>query len=228
MLDQEDVISDAQRDIEGDDTVEIPAAGSTSFFLRLREASPSADAQPPSPRSPFRALSASVDPSFAEFDQSLQADERSRRDASMDASDVRGSSYDYSEEERIMTMMEEQKSRRGLRTAAPISAATASIEPGVRRRLPGPPGRKQPILDGIREEPPLSPPHTERAPKDTSSHPSFGLDGESGLGEFLGRLTKSLFGSLLKWTQNPLLDWKKVWQAGIGAVLLCALVWSLL
>lgn len=212
-------------DFDDNDTSGETQPASTSYFLRLKSPPSSAAGEPPtSPaRSPFRALSASVDPAFAEFDQSLDHDSRTRRDTSIDAStsDIRGSSYDYSEEERFVTAAEEAR-RRPQASASSRTKSGAAV--GVRKRLPGPLSRQEPSLDGIREEGSLpASPATPVAPGSAEfQEHDFGQ-----LGEALGRQARWLLGKLSAWTHNPLLDWKRIWQFVACALLLVSLLSSL-
>ncbi|SCV74075.1 BQ2448_6507 [Microbotryum intermedium] len=145
-----------------------------------------------------------VHPSIDEFDQTLNAGHAQpshsfSRSLSLDDSLTRGSSYDYSEEERIVAALEEQ--RRLNKLAAEQSKGNAgdgvnSLTAGLRRRhrLSG-----APALAGIQEE---------------AQH-----ERKSGIGAFLGRLLYRLLAGVWRTIQDPLLDWSKIWRA-IGLLLL--------
>ncbi|KAK4050894.1 hypothetical protein OIO90_004870 [Microbotryomycetes sp. JL221] len=159
-----------------DSTDQHPA---TSFFLQAK-----------SPGRP-----ASVDPVFAAFDKSIN--DSSVIGPDFDDSGLRSSSYDYSEEERIVAALEQQKRLDQARssTAATTSAKRSpaqSAQGGLRRRnkLPGPPGG----LDEIVEE-------------------SSGHDSLSSLAVGAKRLLNMIAGGMFKWTQDPLLDWFKLARA---------------
>lgn len=115
---------DEDEDVEeGDETP--PAA---TYFLRLKSPSPPAGRPDGSARSRHVAPSAAqtsnigastsrqpIDPAFAAFDRSLgggAGQDSNSLSASFDDSALRGSSYDYSEEERIMQALEAQKRQR--------------------------------------------------------------------------------------------------------------------
>ncbi|KDE03051.1 hypothetical protein MVLG_06440 [Microbotryum lychnidis-dioicae p1A1 Lamole] len=145
-----------------------------------------------------------VDPSFDDFDQTLnpgrtQPSHSFSRSLSLDDSLTRGSSYDYSEEERIVAALEEQRRLNQLATEQSKGGAgdgVNSLTAGLRRRhrLNG-----APALAGIQEE---------------SQHVR-----RSGIGAFLGRQLYRLFAGVWRTIQDPLLDWRKIWRA-IGLLLL--------
>ncbi|GAA5921582.1 hypothetical protein JCM3775_003116 [Rhodotorula graminis] len=119
---------------DGDGSATPPAV---SYYLRVGSPSPTHSSEasrrqqpgPPSnlgrSPSPFHSnvgasTSGAVDPAFAAFDRSLDADSSGRGDhpgdghslsASFDDSVLRGSSYDFCEEERIVQALEAQKQR---------------------------------------------------------------------------------------------------------------------
>lgn len=98
-------------DEEGDATP--PGA---TYFLRLKSPSPPSSSRGPTLQSNIGASTsrAAVDPAFAAFDRSLgqTGQDSNSLTASFDDSVLRGSSYDYSEEERIVQALEAQKRRR--------------------------------------------------------------------------------------------------------------------
>ncbi|KAI5476300.1 spindle pole body-associated protein sad1 [Pseudohyphozyma bogoriensis] len=176
-----------------DDATPAPA---TSFFLRPKSPSPSAPIfSSPGPRGPG---AFSPDPAFAAFDRSLG------QNTSNDDSGVRGSSYDYSEEERIVAALEAQKK------AATNGVGTSGAGLRQRNRIPGPPVQA-PFLDGIREEPEE--------------------EGEGSVGRKVGEVLKPLWTLVWKaWKEvrNPLLDWGKIFRVGIAALAVLLLLISAL
>ncbi|GAA5892909.1 hypothetical protein JCM8208_004122 [Rhodotorula glutinis] len=132
-MDQHDHYQADNRDVsydqDGDGDATPPAA---SYFLRVGSPSPAHSGgwqQPAQPsnvgRSPSpvysnvgASTSGAVDPAFAAFDRSLGSNGRGDQhgdghslSASFDDSVLRGSSYDFSEEERIVQALEAQKQR---------------------------------------------------------------------------------------------------------------------
>lgn len=161
----------------------------TSFFLRPKSPSPSAPTHQgrdvgssPGGHSPFQANRVFNVPSFAALDKSLNSS-FGGRDSSLDDSGVRGSSYDYSEEERIVASLEKQASGSGMRR---------------RNRLPGPP-IAEPFLDGIEEE------------EEEEEQRQGGGAGRM-LGKIVRPLW-SAGSRVWRAAQNPLLDWYKIWRA---------------
>ncbi|KAK4704222.1 hypothetical protein P7C70_g1989, partial [Phenoliferia sp. Uapishka_3] len=198
------------QDLGGHDeiTFDLPddddAPASTSFFLRPKSPSPSAPNQSvessPAGHTPFSFSMKNVqpDPAFDSFDRTLN----SRRSESFDDSGVRGSSYDYSEEERIVAALEREK-------AAASSAANARAgASGVRNRYRvGPPPSREPDLGDIQEEEELK---------------------RGSLGRSVGLALRPVW-SFLSGTwqalQNPLLDWSKIAKAaGLALALLSLLI----
>ncbi|KAK4053506.1 hypothetical protein OIV83_001674 [Microbotryomycetes sp. JL201] len=164
----------------------------TSFFLQAKTAP-----QNPVPARGLFGRSASTDPAFAEFDRTLDED-----------SGLRNSSYDYSEEERIVAALEQQKmqAQKGPREAEPTPP---NDNAGLRRRnkMPAPPGG----LDGIIEE---------------SSAPLH--DGLSNLASNLTRVLSMALRKLFNWARDPLLDWSKILKAaGLAFLALSLAGWLL-
>lgn len=145
------------------------------------------------------------DPAFRSFDRSLN-NSRANRSDSVDDSGVRGSSYDYSEEERIVAALEREK----LANASGRNLAGTSDPSSLRKRnrMPAPPVRG-PFLGGIEEEEPV----------------------KSGrVGRTVGALLRPVWGLFVKiWRvfQNPLVEWGAVFKAlalGLAVLFLLVLV----
>ncbi|KAM0754805.1 hypothetical protein T439DRAFT_377231 [Meredithblackwellia eburnea MCA 4105] len=161
-----------------------------SFFLRPKSPSPSAPTyqghtldSPPTAHSPFQPSKAiTPDPAFRSFDRSFNSRARSE---STDESGIRGSSYDYSEEERIVTALEKEK-------YALANGRTSGSSDGIRRRnrLPAPPSLNH--LDEIQEE-------------DEIAGGRFG----GAVGAFVRPLW-ALVVRLVHKLQDPLLDWGRI------------------
>lgn len=137
---------------EDEQTPPAPArqqGGLTSFFLRRKSASPPNPPQVPEAgssrgipsqrRSPFsmpslspfksRTVEPSPDPAFAAFDRSLGSAQPSNRSESSQSIDelshLRNSSYDYSEEERLVQAMEDERRKKLLLQQQHSSQASA-------------------------------------------------------------------------------------------------------
>lgn len=130
-----------------------------------------------------------IDPTFAAFDNSIS--NSMRRDDSYD-SGIRGSSYDYSEEERIVAAIEAEKARELAEANARITSPSTSSSARKRKnRIPSPPR----IMEPIEEEEIVEP-----------------TEGGRGLGRKMGQVVRPLV-SVWRKTQNPLLDWWKICRA---------------
>lgn len=169
----------------------------TSFYLRPAtppSGSANGNVEPsPGAHPPF-----DLDPSFAAFDKSINSS--FNRSGSLDDSGVQGSSYDYSEEERIVAALEQQMSQQKNAQAGGS---------GLRKRnnrLPGPPG--PPALRGIQEE------------DEQERGGSFGRK--------LARAIIFVWSSIVyAWRilMDPALDWYKIGKTG-GVLFLVLLVLS--
>lgn len=184
---------------------------STSFFLRPKSPSPTAPQQPQSAESSpgqhhapfsfsFKSLAgappAPADPAFASFDRSFRSE-------SVDDSGLHGSSYDFSEEERIVKQLEQDKAAQ-----AHDQAQKQQTPTGLRKRvrLPPPPAR-EPYLGDIEEE----------------------EESKGSLGRSVGVALRPLWTLARRvyvFLRNPLLDWARIFRAAallFGSVFLLIL-----
>ncbi|BGP38438.1 hypothetical protein JCM10450v2_002383 [Rhodotorula kratochvilovae] len=250
-------------DQDGEDTP--PAA---TYFLRLKSPSPApsastTSAQQPAhsqsgygvPPSPFRSNvgastsgGASADPAFAAFDRSLggvNGHDSHSLSASFDDSVLRGSSYDYSEEERIVQALEAQKKRqieeqqraqqqRQQQQQRVQQAAPPPPTPGG-MATPMPSAGAYPLTPGAAASPASAlrkrrmpgPPSmlgagTPLGADDDDEEDDGGKEGKWGrrCGDALRPLVR-LFERVRRKAQDPLLDWAKIRRA-LGALLLTA------
>lgn len=204
---------------EREDTQDGPAA---SYYLRAKSPSPSETSQSPFDQTTKR--EPSIDPTFATFDQSMNSS-FGGREMSYDESGVQNSSYDYSEEERIVAAIEAQKNV--AHTSSPArsqSQLNGNGRTGIvngspnglrkrRNRIPSPPG-----LDRVAEEPVENEDLAEGRER-------------SELRKKLGETARPVIELGKKgWNklQDPLLDWNKIGKflGGVVTVLLLTyLLW---
>jgi hypothetical protein len=111
---------------------------------------------------------------------------------------VRGSSFDFSEEERIVAALERQNKKKKQQTNGKTGTGGKS-----RKFVPG-----APTLTQIREE-------------------GAAAEG-GGIGRKLGELLRPLWREVIKILKNPLLDWRKVGKAAVVALLAILIGYSLL
>ncbi|GAA6007690.1 hypothetical protein JCM11491_003926 [Sporobolomyces phaffii] len=244
------------------------SGGLVSFFLRRDSASPpeppstAAAAAPESSRtvpsqrrspfslpslSPFRSRTAepSPDPAFAAFDQSLHQPEPSNRSQSDslqsidEMSHLRNSSYDYSEEERLVQAIETERRKKQQPRPQPSqpSAIPARLFSPRQPQVPGTPVGLTPApKSGAYPLTPGSPVNNvsrrngkNRLPAPPSMLGQSGLDDhrpgpEERRGEWgrkFGLAVKPLveFGEQVRRKlQDPLLDWAKILKALAGAL----------
>lgn len=208
---------------EGEDTQDGPAA---SYYLRAKSLSPDNTSQSPfDPETTKREQS--IDPTFAAFDQSMNSS-FGGRERSYDESGVQNSSYDYSEEERIVAAIEAQKNV--AQNSSPArsqrqvngNGRTGNVSgtpSGLRQRknrVPSPPA-----LNRVAEEP------------EESEESGPAKDG-SDLGQRLGETARPVIELGKKgWNklQDPLLDWSKIGKfvGGVVTILLMAyLFWCVI
>ncbi|KAL8278866.1 hypothetical protein RQP46_008737 [Phenoliferia psychrophenolica] len=202
-------------DFQGHQDDDHPPPGAT-FFLRPKSPSLSPNApqheSPPHQHQPFNFSLKSLqqpppppalDPAFDAFDRS--------QNNSIDDSGVRGSSYDYSEEERIVAQLEFEKRQQQQQQVPlfPVAGPSGSGSGnGIRKRgrLPPPPSR-EPYLGDIAEE------------EDERHRPRS-------VGRTIGIALRPVWNGV-RWAwralQDPLLDWRKIAQAVVLAVALIAI-----
>ncbi|GAA5948882.1 hypothetical protein JCM21900_003459 [Sporobolomyces salmonicolor] len=231
-----------------DDGEQTPPAA--SYFLRLKSPSPVASSStsqqqlPPqqgygfSPHSPFRfggPSTASTDPAFAAFDRSLQSNSNSNS-LSIDDASLRNSSYDYSEEERIVQALEAQRKKPGLNPLPPQTPAGATPFPktGAYPLTPN-----SPVNGLLRHRGGAGGPNRMPAPPSmlglASSSAQREQDDQGGAhGEYGRKCGKALrpviglAGRLWRKAQDPLLDWGKIARAVLAALALLVLLLAVL
>lgn len=193
---------------------------STSYYLRPKSPSLSNSPQPEdSNRFNFNSNQQDnmIDPTFAAFDRSLNDSSfgGGGRESSLDESGIRGSSYDYSEEERIVVAIEAEKERErkaSKKNAANTSSTSTSGMRKRRNRIPSPPNLQ--AMEPIEEEDLL----------EDNALPN------EGIGRKLGSLVRPVIGvsrTIWRNLKNPLLDWWKIWRA-IGLTLTGLFIVSLI
>ncbi|GAA5998394.1 uncharacterized protein JCM10292_001165 [Rhodotorula paludigena] len=241
---------DAQHDASLEDAEQTPPA--TSYFLRLKSPSPGPSAASTSQRqSGYGAASThsngvSPDPAFAAFDRSLDPSTNGQSlSASFDDSVLRGSSYDYSEEERIVQALEEHKKHQlAQQQRQPPATAARQVPPQTPGLLatPIPYTGAYPHTPAAAGASPVSALRKRRLPGPPSmlgagTPLGAGDDDVDGAeqdeearlaalereGSRFGRKCGSALGPVVRafaalWhgLQDPMLDWRKIWTA-VGA-----------
>ncbi|GAA5916571.1 hypothetical protein JCM5296_003890 [Sporobolomyces johnsonii] len=231
-----------------DDGEQTPPAA--SYFLRLKSPSPVRDSSTSqqqqarqqgygySPHSPFRfggPPSTSTDPAFAAFDRSLQSNSNSNS-LSIDDASLRNSSYDYSEEERIVQALEAQRKKQGLNPLPPQTPAGATPFPkaGAYPLTPN-----SPVNGLLRHRGGAGGPNRMPAPPSMLGQASSSAQREQddqgdAHGEYGRKCGKALrpvvglVGRLWRKAQDPLLDWGKIARAVLAALALLVLLLAVL
>ncbi|BGP23218.1 hypothetical protein JCM10295v2_002112 [Rhodotorula toruloides] len=256
---------DPQDHPAGDDYLDDDEADRTppaaSYFLRLRSPSPRAkDAASTSQQQVAAPSSRSngagpADPAFAAFDHSLgHGNDSNSLSASFDNSVLRRSSYDYSEEERIVQALEAQRKRqfeeeqRRRHQAQPTpqqQRVAAAATPGTSGATPMPTTGAYPPTPGAAASP-VSALRKRRLPGPPSmlgAGPPLGsidddeddvaraerMGGEWGrkCGNALRPLVE-LGARIWRKTQDPLLHWGRIWKAVAATLLLLGIVAAIL
>ncbi|GJN87213.1 hypothetical protein Rhopal_000158-T1 [Rhodotorula paludigena] len=238
---------DAQHDASLEDAEQTPPA--TSYFLRLKSPSPGPSAASTSQRqSGYGAASThsngvSPDPAFAAFDRSLDPSTNGQSlSASFDDSVLRGSSYDYSEEERIVQALEEHKKRQlAQQQRQPPATAARQVPPQTPGffATPIPYTGAYPHTPAAAGASPVSALRKRRLPGPPSmlgagTPLGAGDDDDDAVeqdeaarlaalereGSRFGRKCGSALGPVVRafaalWhgLQDPMLDWRKIWTA---------------
>ncbi|GAA6049801.1 hypothetical protein JCM3770_002168 [Rhodotorula araucariae] len=241
----------------------------TTYFLRLKSPSPNPSASTTSAQqtahsqsgyrvapSPYRSNAgastsvgmASADPAFAAFDRSMGAvngHDSHSLSASFDDSVLRGSSYDYSEEERIVQALEAQKKRqleqqqrtpRQQQQRAQHAAAAPPTSGGMATPMPTTgaypltPGAAASPVSALRKRRLPGPPSmlgagTPLGADDDDDDLRHAKEGKWGrrCGDAL-RPFVQLFERVRRKSQDPLLDWAKIRRAVAALLLTLALI----
>ncbi|BGO90029.1 hypothetical protein NBRC10512_003562 [Rhodotorula toruloides] len=272
--DEEDDLEYEGQDLGGMDPQDHPAGNdyldddeadrttpAASYFLRLRSPSPQANGSTSTSHQQAAASSSRingagpVDPAFAAFDRLLgPGNDSNSLSASFDDSVLRGSSYDYSEEERIVQALEAQKKRhfeeeqRRRQQAQPTpqhQRAAAAATPGTSGATPMPTTGAYPLTPGAAGSPvsalrkrrlpgppsmlgagtPLGPIDDDE--DDVARAERMGGEWGRKCGNALRPLVE-LVARLWRKTQDPLLHWGRIWKAIATTLLLLGIVAAVL
>lgn len=265
-----------QREEEEEDNQQTPPApaqrngGFTSFFLRRTSDSPPNTLAPPEGgssrgvtsqrRSPFslpslspfkrRTVEPSPDPAFSAFDRSLGAGQRQNESESSrsidELSHLRNSSYDYSEEERLVQAMEEERRKKLQHSSSAQASAiparlfsprqqqqqtpgtpiglTPAPKSGAYPLTPGSPVQNLSRRNGGKNRLPAPP---SMLGQSASTEEQSEEEKEGVWGRKCGNAVRPIieFGEKMRRKlQDPLLDWAKILKAFGGALGVIALL----
>ncbi|GAA5912465.1 uncharacterized protein JCM6883_005908 [Sporobolomyces salmoneus] len=239
-----------------------PPGGLVSFFLRRKSPSPPSSQPTPPEAGPSRGIPSqrrsplslpslspfkqprnrpstvepSPDPAFAAFDRSLHPDPDASTSRSIDElSHLRNSSYDYSEEERLVQAIEEERRRKPQPQAQPASSIPARLfQPPRPRQAPDTPVGMTPApKSGAYPLTPGSPVNNLRRNGQRNRLPAPpSLLGQSNSNDAEAQENEGVWGRrcgnavrpVVEWgervkrkLQDPLLDWGKILKAFAGA-----------